>query len=251
MRFSSRLALVLLALPAAALAQQQPPLTDFRPGGTYDPAVPRPDSVLGYAVGTHHTDYAGLERWLAALQRSDRVRVLRYGESVERRPLYLIVISSPANLARLEEIRAAMAKLADPRTTNDAEAQRIAASMPAVAWMNHANDGNESAAFESAIQTSYQLAAGTDSVTRRIVDQLVVIVNPAHNPESHERFVAWYNSAQVGANGTADNNAIEHHAPWGMSTNNNHFQIDLNRDAFFGTQQETRAIVKAFGQWNP
>jgi hypothetical protein len=36
-----------------------------------------------------------------------------------------------------------------------------------------------------------------------------------------------------------------------MSTNNNHYQIDLNRDAFFVSQPETAAIIKAFGEWNP
>jgi hypothetical protein len=144
-----------------------------------------------------------------------------------------------------------MRQLTDPRSTGAADAERIATTIPAVAWMNHANDGNESAAFESAIQTSYQLAAGTDPTTRTILDRLVTIVAPAHNPESHERFVAWYNSVQVGRAGTADPAAAEHHAPWGLSTNNNHYQIDLNRDAFFATQQETRALVKAFGEWNP
>jgi hypothetical protein len=225
--------------------------TEFFPGGTYESAVPTPESVLGYPIGSYHTDYAGLERWLAALRQSPRVRVLRYGQSEERRPLYLIIVASPANLARLDEIRTTMARLADPRTTNAAEAARIAREMPAVAWLNHANDGNESAAFETAIQSSYQLAAGTDSVTRLILDRLVVVINPAHNPESHERFVAWYNSAQVGATGTADRAAAEHNAPWGMSTNNNHYQIDLNRDAFFVSQLETRALVRAFGEWNP
>jgi hypothetical protein len=117
--------------------------------------------------------------------------------------------------------------------------------------MNHANDGNESAAFESAIQTSYQLAAGTDPTTTQILERLVTVINPAHNPESHERFVAWYNSVQTGRSGTPDRQSSEHHAPWGMNTNNNHFQIDLNRDAFFGTQVETRQLVRAFGEWNP
>jgi hypothetical protein len=224
---------------------------EFFPGGTYDPKIPTPESVLGYPIGTYHTDYAGLERWLAAIGKSDRVRIVRYGQSFEKRPLYLIIVSSPANIARLDQIKTAMSKLADPRTTTDAEADGLATSMPAVAWMNHANDGNESAAFESAIQTSYQLAAGTDDTTRLILDRLVTIVNPAHNPESHERFVAWYNAAQVGSGGTADPHASEHHAPWGMSTNNNHFQIDLNRDAFLVSQPETAAIVKAFGEWNP
>src|SRR5262245_21276460 len=97
----------------------------FFPGGTYNSAMPTPASVLGYEIRTHHTDYAGLERWLAALQKSDRVRVLRYGASEEKRPLYLVVISSPANLSRLDAIRAGMAKLADPRTTSDDEAGRL------------------------------------------------------------------------------------------------------------------------------
>ncbi len=168
--------------------------SEYFPGGTYDSNVPTPESVLGYPVGSYHTDYAGLERWLAALKASNRVRIMRYGESIERRPLYLIIVSSPENLAQLDAVKAGMKKLIDPRTTTEAEAAQLATRLPGVAWMNHANDGNESAAFESAIQTSYQLAAGTDEVTRLILDRLVTIINPAHNPESHERFVAWYNS---------------------------------------------------------
>ncbi|HEX7176569.1 MAG TPA: M14 family zinc carboxypeptidase, partial [Pyrinomonadaceae bacterium] len=247
----SRLVLAVVFLSLAAIVSGAQQNEEFFPGGTYDPAIPTPASVLGYEVGTHHTDYAGLERWLAALRPSERVRVVRYGESIEHRPLYLVVISSPANLARLDAVRADMRRLSEARATTAADAARIAASTPAVAWMNHANDGNESAAFESAIQTMYQLAAGTDELTRLVLDRLVVVVNPAHNPESHERFVNWYNSAQVGRTGTADRAAAEHNAPWGMSTNNNHYQIDLNRDAFFVTQPETAALVRAFGEWNP
>lgn len=242
------LGIIAIAAPASA---QERPLEPFFPGGTYDAAFPTPDKVLGYAIGERHTDYAGLERWLNALRTSNRVVIRTYGESIEKRPLYLILISSPANIANLDTIQKGMAKLASPASLSDADAARLAADLPAVAWMNHANDGNESAAFESAIQTTYQLAAGTDATTRRILDKLVTIVNPAHNPESHERFVAWYNAVQVGKDGTPDPAAAEHHAPWGMNTNNNHYQIDLNRDAFFATQPETRALITAFNEWNP
>ncbi|MCI0486888.1 MAG: hypothetical protein L0229_09835 [Blastocatellia bacterium] len=244
-------ALIIFSFFALAPYRAEAQAFEFFPGGTYDSSVPTPEAVLGYPIGSYHTDYAGLERWLNAIKSSNRVKILRYGESVERRPLYLIIVSSPANLAHLDTVQSAMNRLADPRTTTDTDAERLATTMPAVAWMNYANDGNESAAFEAAIQTSYQLAAGTDEVTRSIVDRLVTIINPAHNPESHERFVAWYNSAQVSPDGTADPAAAEHHAPWGMSTNNNHYQIDLNRDAFFVTQPETSALVLAFGEWNP
>lgn len=246
-----RTTLALALVAAAPVVRGQAPPLAFFPGGTYDASVPTPESVLGYPVGTYHTDYRGLERWLRAIEGSPRVRILEYGRSIEGRPLYLVVLSSPDNLARLDEIKAGMARLADPRGLTDADAERIVTTLPAVAWMNHANDGNESAAFESAIQTMYQLAAGTDATTRLVLDRLVTIVNPAHNPESHERFVAWYNSVRTGPRGTADRQAAEHHAPWGLSTNNNHYQIDLNRDAFFATQPETRAIIRAFGEWNP
>ncbi|MDQ3068884.1 MAG: hypothetical protein M3R55_04040 [Acidobacteriota bacterium] len=250
-RVRIRLVLLFAALCAPAAAQQAKPLEPFFPGGTYDPRVATPEAILGYAIGERHTDYAGLERWLAALRQSDRVIIRKYGESIEKRPLYLIFISSPANLARLDAVQKGMAQLANPQGLTDADARRMAADLPAVAFMNHANDGNESAAFEAAIHTSYQLAAGTDATTRLILDRLVTIVNPAHNPESHERFVNWYNAVQVGRAGTSDPASAEHHAPWGMNTNNNHYQIDLNRDAFFATQPETRAIIKAFNDWNP
>jgi hypothetical protein len=251
LRSIARMTFTLALAAAAPITHGQAPPFEFFPGGTYDPSVPTPDAILGYPVGTNHTDYRGLERWLRAIERSPRVRILEYGRSIEGRPLYLVLLSSPENLARLDEIKAGMARLADPRGLEEAEAERIVTTLPAVAWMNHANDGNESAAFESAIQTMYQLAAGTDATTRLVLDRLVTIVNPAHNPESHERFVAWYNSVRTGPQGTADRQAAEHHAPWGLSTNNNHYQIDLNRDAFFATQPETRAIIRAFGEWNP
>src|SRR3712207_224040 len=157
MRSLTILALLVLAvLPVAPSAAQQAAgagRVDFFPGGTYDPAVPTPEAVLGYAVGTYHTDYSRLERWIAALQRSDRVRVLRYGESIERRPLYLIVISPPQNLARLAEIKAGMRRLADPRATSEAEAGRLIQSLPAVAWLEPWDHGQEPAAPWAATHT--------------------------------------------------------------------------------------------------
>ena len=105
MRLALLPAVLAVVLAAPAAAQQPKPVEPFFPGGTYDAKVPTPESVLGYAIGERHTDYAGLERWLAALRQSDRVVIRKYGESIEKRPLYLIIISSPANLARLDAIQ--------------------------------------------------------------------------------------------------------------------------------------------------
>ncbi len=244
----------LVALAAAlALAPRlaaQNPRFDFYARGPYRAEVPRPATLLGYEPGEFHTNYGNMERVVQAIAQAapDRVRVMTYGRSEERRTLYLIAVSSPENIRRLDEIRAQTARLADPRTTAPADAQAIIQGLPATVWLNYANDGNESAAFEAAIQVLWQLAASNEPATLEILRNAVVLINPAHNPESHERFVAWYNAFGTGA---ADHAAIEHDAPWGMSTNNNHYQIDLNRDALALSQRETQAIARAVLAWHP
>ncbi len=232
--------------PVAAGAQQ----FDFYSGGPYRSEVPTPASLLGYEPGEFHTDYGNMLRVVDAIAgaASDRVRVFAYGRSVEGRPLRVVVISAPDNIARLDEIRADIKRLRDPRSTTAADAQNIARNTPAIGWMNYANDGDESAAFETAMQVAYQLAAGQDSTTLAILENVVTVINPAHNPESHERFVEWYNAF---AKGDSAHAALEHDAPWGMRTNNNHYQIDLNRDALGITQRETQALVQVYHEWNP
>ncbi|MBW3555229.1 MAG: hypothetical protein KY466_17105, partial [Gemmatimonadetes bacterium] len=168
---------------------------DFYATGAYREGIPTPAAVLGYPLGSWHTTYGRMETFLAALAAAapDRVRVFDYGVSVERQVMHLVAISSEANMARLDEIRGNLQALADPRRTDARGAAALAGSTPVAVWLNAANDGNESAAFEAAIQLAYQLAAGEDPRTRALREGAVVLINLAHNPESHERFVAWYN----------------------------------------------------------
>ncbi len=244
-----------LACAPAALAGPPPasPAPVWWPDGTYDPEVPTPASVLGYEIGARVTDYARFEGYLRALATGcHRIRVSTYGESYEGRPLYMATITSSKNLEALDTIRDNNLKIADPRTlSGPQEGERIVQSNPAIAWMNYANDGNETAALEAAMATMYQLCAGTDEITRTILDRLVIIVTPALNPDSRERFVSFYNAFAAGPSGSPDPEALEHHAPWGLDTNFNHYQIDLNRDAGLMTQQESRAMGRAYLRWQP
>ena len=248
-RLRATLLTVLITAAPATLAAQSIRF-DFYARGPYRTEVPRPSTLLGYEPGAFHTNYGNMERVIRAVAQAapDRVRIMEYGQSEERRTLYLVAVSSPENIRRLDEIRAQTARLADPRATSPADAQSLAASLPVTVWLNHANDGNESAAFESALSTLYQLAASNEPATLEMLRNAVVLINPAANPESHERFVSWYNAFGTGV---ADHAALEHDAPWGVSTNNNHFQIDLNRDALALSQKESQAIAAAILRWNP
>ncbi|MBM3790477.1 MAG: zinc carboxypeptidase, partial [Acidobacteria bacterium] len=84
--------------------------------GTYDAAVPAPESVLGYEIGTYLTDHAQMVDYMRRLeQATEKVRMFEYGQTYEGRRMYLVAISSPENMARLEQIRTTVAQLRDPR----------------------------------------------------------------------------------------------------------------------------------------
>jgi hypothetical protein len=223
---------------------------DFYTRGPYRQEVPRPQSILRFDVGDHHTTYAQMEKVIEEIAKSapDRVRVFDIGLTNEYRMQHLVAISSPENIARLDQIKAANARLTDPRTTAQNEANQIIQNNPSIAWMAYTIHGNESASFETMMQVIYQLAASNEPQTLDILNNAVVLVLTGENPDGHERFVTWYNSVAMG---NADRNALEHREPWSIWGRYNHFRFDLNRDNIAATQKETQNMQKAFFEWNP
>jgi len=87
-------------------------------GAAERPAPPSPRDVLGFDVGQDRVlaSYGEAARYLRVLaERSDRVRLLPIGTTVEGRTMLVAVVSSAENLARLDELRAGWARVADPR----------------------------------------------------------------------------------------------------------------------------------------
>jgi hypothetical protein len=91
-----RFALAMLLVSAAPLLAQSSPARDsvrddrrfsFYDRGPYRPAVPRPETILGYEVGEWNTQFAMQERVLLAIADAarDRVRVEEIGTTNERR----------------------------------------------------------------------------------------------------------------------------------------------------------------------
>ncbi len=223
---------------------------DFYARGPYRESVPRPQSLLRYDVGTHHTTYAQMEQVMNAIQRSapDRVKIYEIGLTNEHRMQYLVAISSPENIARIDEIRANSARLSDPRGTSAAEANALAQNMPAIAWMAYTIHGNESSSFEATMQVMYQLAASNEPATLDVLNNTVTLILAGENPDGHERFVTWYNSV---ATGDANRMAIEHREPWSIFGRYNRYRFDLNRDTLAITQKETKNMQAAYLEWNP
>src|SRR5213594_2457005 len=105
------------------------PLVDYLPASK---TVPTPKAVLGDVAGAPgKLPYAAeVYRYMRMLEKaSPRVKVYSIGTTEEGREMIAVAVASEANLAKLDENRARLAKLADPRTINldDAEAERLVA----------------------------------------------------------------------------------------------------------------------------
>ena len=159
-----------------------------------------------------------------------------------------LIISDPANLARLDQIRADMAALADPRKTTPARAAEIAAQDPVVALFQYSVHGDEPAGLEAAMQVAYQLLASDEPATTDLLKKVVFVLNPSANPDGHERYATWYNSLAVGAD---DPSGLEHDEPWGITGRFSHYRFDMNRDLLAQSQLPVQAMMAGLLRWHP
>ena len=61
----------------------------------YNKSIPTPESVLGYQVGDFYVQHPQLVSYIKAIEAaSDRVKLVNYGYTNERKPLYLVIFSS-------------------------------------------------------------------------------------------------------------------------------------------------------------
>jgi hypothetical protein len=214
-----------------------------------DERVPRPEAVLGYPVGARFTHWNQILSYLQTVAgASDRVKLWEYGKTYEGRPLELVAISSPQNLARLDQLRAERLRLADPGTLSRDERETLAKSLPVAVWLAYGIHGDEASSAEAAMAVAYVLAAGQGDIPE-LLKSTIVLIDPLSNPDGRERYIRGYEERQ-GSVPDPRAAAAEHFQPW-PGGRQNHYLVDLNRDWAWASQQESRARIAAYQSWEP
>lgn len=223
-------------------------LAPFFPSAEYDASVPRPEQVLGQEVGTRAASHAEVLAYFDALDAaSERVAVTRTGRSFEGRELLFAVITSPANHARLDAIRGGLAALKDPRNADSATLE-AALGGPAVAWLGYSIHGDEMSGVDASLVVAHHLAADRTPQTARLLDELVVVIDPIMNPDGRERILSMVRQ-HAGYQSALNNDGMQRGTwPWGRG---NHYLFDMNRDWLPGTCPETRARWAAVQSFQP
>lgn len=217
--------------------------------------LPAPAQFLGYAIGERFTPHHRVVAYAEQLARQapNRVKVLPYGTTYEGRQLAVVVVANEANLARLDEIRTDNLK-----RIGLLPGQPSGKALPTIQWLSYNVHGNEAVSSEAFMEVLHGLldpsragAAPTAqfTVSPKILETSIVILDPGLNPDGHDRYVNWYNQMQ-GRVGDPTPFAREHSEPWpgGRYT---HYLFDPNRDWAWQTQEITQQRMALYQQWMP
>lgn len=213
----------------------------------YDPAIPTPASVIGHEVGEWHVTHDKLVLYMKSLAAANpsRIKLQVTGTTYEGRQQLLLIITSPENQARINDIQKQHASLSDPAKS----ALLNTADMPAVLLMGFSIHGNESSGSNASMLTAYYLAAAQGPAVDKMLKEAVFLIDPSFNPDGLQRFSTWANQHKSKIM-VSDPNSREFNEVW-PGGRFNHYWFDLNRDWLPAVHRESRNRLQYFHDWRP
>jgi hypothetical protein len=217
------------------------PLVDYLPASK---TVPAPDVVLGDVAGAPNIlPYSQqVYQYMRMLEKaSPRVKVFSIGRTEEGREMIAVAVSSEGNLAKLEENRARLAKLADPRAIqlNDAEADRLVAASVPVYYITGTIHSPETGAPTALMELAYRLAVDDSAYIREIRNGVITLITPIVEVDGRDRMVDVYRWHLA--------HPKQNYPPliyWGK-----YVAHDNNRDAMGMTLKLTENVLNTFVGW--
>ena len=218
------------------------PLVNYLPASKN---VPTPEAVLGDVAGAPGIlPYAkDVYRYMRMLEKATpRVKVFSIGTTEEGREMIAVAVASEENLKKLQENRAKLAKLADPRTLqlNDAQADIIVAEAVPVYYITGTIHSPETGAPTALMELAYRLAVDESPYIKEIRDGMVTLITPVVEVDGRDRMVDIYKWHLA--------HPKDFYPPlvyWGK-----YVAHDNNRDAMGVTLQLTENVMNTYVGWN-
>ena len=219
------------------------PLTDYLPAST---DVPTPKAVLGDVSGSPgKLPYAeDVYKYMRMLERaSPRVKVYSIGTTEEGREMIAVAVASEQLISKLEENRARLAKLADPRTINmdEAEADRLVAASFPVYYITGAIHSPETGSPTALMELAYRLVVDNSAYIKNIRDNVLTLITPVVEVDGRNRMVDVYNWHLANPNSNWPSLIY-----WG-----HYVAHDNNRDAIGLSLKLTRNVLNTYLAWKP
>jgi Zinc carboxypeptidase len=152
-----------------------------------------------------------------------------------------VAVSSEENIARLARLKEVMARLADPRGVEDAEAGKLLAEAVPIYWITGGLHSQETGAPEMMTELAYRLAVEDSEPIRSIRANLVVLMTPILEVDGWDRVVDAYLYKKE----NKDKKTIPL-VYWGK-----YVMHDNNRDAIGVGLKLTENLLKGYFEWHP
>jgi len=208
-------------------------------------AAPTPESHFGHPIGVDRKllDWEKVVSYYQSLQKSsDRVIVKELGKSVDNRPFIAVWISSAENLKNLDKYRQIQERLADPRKTTPAEAEKLIHEGKTIVLITCSIHATEVASTHTAVEFVYKLITDDNPKFKTILDNTIFILVPSLNPDGVDIVTQWYRRA-LGSKWEGTSPPELYHKYVGH---------DNNRDWYIFSQPETRhTISQLHNVWHP
>jgi hypothetical protein len=207
--------------------------------------VPTPVSVLGHNPGDdfYLADYSDTIRYFHAMAAaSDRIKLFTVGKSTKGQDIEIAVISSPQNLARLDEYKKIAGRLAHATDLTDEQAKELARTSKAIVHIDGGLHSDEVAGTQHTMVLAYKLlTAKDDPEIDAILDQVILVLWPTLNPDGQDMVVHWYRQ-NLGTRYEVSP------MPWLYQEYVGH---DNNRDGYMMNMKEEQVVVKAQLEYSP
>ncbi len=207
--------------------------------------VPTPTSVLGHTPGDdfYLADYADTIRYFHALTAaSDRIKMFTVGKSTRGLDIEVAVISSPANLAKLDDAKKIAGRLARAEDLNDDQAKELARNSKVIVHIDGGLHSDEVAGTQHTMILAYNLlSAQGDPQIDAILDNVILVLWPTLNPDGQDMVVHWYRQNLGGKYEVSP-------LPWLYQEYVGH---DNNRDGYMMNMKEEQVVTKAELEYSP
>src|SRR5262245_36501524 len=219
------------------------PLVDYLPASK---TVPTPKAVLGDVAGAPgKLPYAEeVYQYMRMLEKaSPRAKVFSIGKTEEGREMIAVAISSDANMAKLEENRARLAKLGDPRTIamDDAAAESLVQQSTPIYYITGTIHSPETGAPTALMELAYRLIVDDHEYIRSIRNNLITLITPVIEVDGRDKMVDVY-KWHLAHPGQQTPSLVY----WGK-----YVAHDNNRDAMGVTLKLTENVLNTYKHWNP
>lgn len=157
-------------------------------------SVPTPQQHFGFNIGDDYqlANYTQTDAYFQKLAASsNRARYMSIGKTEEGRDQFMLIVSSPDNLAKMEQYKEISRKLALAEGLTDAAARSLAKTGKAVVWIDGGLHATEVVGAHQLIETAYQLVSRQDEETKSILDNVIILMTHA-NPDGQELVSNWY-----------------------------------------------------------